>query len=124
MSYVDEGQRSRCGVAAGRSQKGIFRGALKAHDAQKSPAGEVRTLVPGRFYPQGAVTMCLSNVYEGSKKPENLLIEEAGFVTCTPSGVSVSTLFGETKRFDGYAIAEISLLEHYLILVKKEELRG
>jgi hypothetical protein len=28
MSYVDEGQRSRRGFAAGRSGKGIFRGAL------------------------------------------------------------------------------------------------
>jgi hypothetical protein len=27
MSYVDEGQRNRRGFAAGRSRKGIFRGA-------------------------------------------------------------------------------------------------
>jgi hypothetical protein len=33
MSYVDEGQRSRRGFAAGRSGKGIFRGALKIKTA-------------------------------------------------------------------------------------------
>ncbi len=65
-------------------------------------------------------TICLSRVYLQERDDGSLVIEEAAQIKTGPNGVKVKTLFGEERTLPGYAIAEINLIENYVILSKKK----
>ncbi len=64
--------------------------------------------------------MCLSRVYLQEREDGSLVIDEAAQIKIDPNGVKVKTLFGEERTLPGYAIAEINLIENYVILSKKK----
>jgi predicted RNA-binding protein len=68
--------------------------------------------------------MCLSNVYLEEKKQDNLLIEEANQVSADDETIHVRSLMGERKDLEGYYISEVDLIANYMILKKKQGLRG
>ena len=45
-------------------------------------------------------------------------MEEASSIVSVDSGLALGTLFGERKTLAGYSIAEVNLLEHYVIVNK------
>jgi predicted RNA-binding protein len=63
--------------------------------------------------------MCLSSVYLEQKAPESRVMEDASLVAESDGTVTVSSLFGEKKTFEGYIVSEANLLEHYVVLKKK-----
>jgi predicted RNA-binding protein len=63
--------------------------------------------------------MCLSSVYLEKKSPESLIMEEASLVTESRDDVFISSLFGEKKTLAGHSVAEVNLLEHYVIIKKQ-----
>ena len=65
-------------------------------------------------------TLCLSRVFLQKCEDGSLVIDEAAQIKIDPNGVKVKTLFGEERTLPGYAIAEINLIENYVILSKKE----
>jgi len=65
--------------------------------------------------------MCLSSVYLTEKTPENRVMEDASMVAESNGTVTVSSLFGDKKAFEGYDLSEVNLLEHYVVLKKKEK---
>lgn len=68
--------------------------------------------------------MCLSTVYSDKKDPKNIVMEEASSIVSADSGISLSTLFGERKTLAGYSIAEVNLLEHYVIVHRNGDNHG
>ena len=65
--------------------------------------------------------MCLSNVYIEEKTQDKLVLEEAEQVKVDGEYIQVRTLFGESKRLEGYYISEVNLMENYVILRKSGE---
>ena len=74
-------------------------------------------------YCEGGI-MCLSDVYLEEKKQDKLLIEEAKQVSADDETVHVRSLMGERKDLEGYYISEVDLIGNYMILKKKQGLRG
>lgn len=68
--------------------------------------------------------MCLSTVYSDKKEPKNIIMEEASSIVSAGSGLLLSTLFGERKSLAGYSIAEVNLLEHYVIVHRNGDHNG
>jgi hypothetical protein len=69
--------------------------------------------------------MCLSTVYLDRRKPENVLVEEAAGIARDPDGtILIETLLGERRSFPGHTIAEVNLLDHYVILTQTGEAHG
>jgi len=60
--------------------------------------------------------MCLSIVYLDKKEKNNIVMEDASSISYDSGVLTVQTLFGERKALPGYAIGEVNLLEHYIIL--------
>ena len=65
--------------------------------------------------------MCLSNVYLDDKTTDTLVLRDASQISVTPSGVDVATLFGEKKSVKGYYVAEVNVMDNYVILKPKGE---
>jgi predicted RNA-binding protein len=68
--------------------------------------------------------VCLSTVYSDKKDLKNIVLEEASSIVTDGSGITVRTLFGEQKVLAGYSVGEVNLLEHYVIVHKKEGHHG
>jgi predicted RNA-binding protein len=68
--------------------------------------------------------MCLSTVYSDKKDHKNIVMEEASSIVSGGGGLLLSTLFGERKSLDGYSIAEVNLLEHYVIVQRNGDHHG
>jgi len=64
--------------------------------------------------------MCLSKVYADKKREDSILVPEAASLVERGGAVEVKTLFGESTRFDGYAIREVDLMKNYVVLEKRD----
>lgn len=64
--------------------------------------------------------MCLSTIYLEERSDGAVAMTEVARVAEDEAGVSVSTLFGEERRFEGCAVAEVSLVENFVVLRRKE----
>ncbi|RKX79348.1 MAG: hypothetical protein DRP87_03525 [Spirochaetes bacterium] len=60
--------------------------------------------------------MCLSNVYLNEKDDKNLVIEDASVVSYNEGAVQVKSLFGKSRKIDGYIIAKVDLEKNFVIL--------
>jgi predicted RNA-binding protein len=63
--------------------------------------------------------MCLSTIYLERRDDDSVVMGEVARIVEDEAGVVVSTLFGEERRFEGRAVAEVSLVENYVVLRAK-----
>ena len=63
--------------------------------------------------------MCFSRIYLEEMKKDTLVFDEAATVLTDDTSVTVKAMLGEEKKFENYAIQEIDLLEHYIVLSKR-----
>ena len=56
--------------------------------------------------------MCLSTVYLEEQSEANIAFREAAQVADADNGVRATTLFGESRQIEGYAIREVDLIHN------------
>ncbi len=65
--------------------------------------------------------MCLSTLYDGEIKPDNIIMEDAAHVSVKNGKIVVMDILGDEKELSGYEIEDLDFMKHYAVLKKVSE---